>query len=67
MPKTGLMRRGEPGRAILRLRGYHVMLDADLALLYGVPTKALLQAVKRNISRFPPDSCSGLGALRLRS
>lgn len=31
------------------------MLDADLADLYGVPTKALVQAVKRNPARFPPD------------
>jgi hypothetical protein len=31
------------------------MLDADLALLYGVSTKALLQAVKRNVPRFPSD------------
>jgi len=31
------------------------MLDADLAELYGVPTKALVQAVKRNPGRFPPD------------
>lgn len=30
------------------------MLDADLAELYGVPTKALVQAVKRNPARFPP-------------
>ena len=31
------------------------MLDADLARLYGVPTKVLIQAVKRNITRFPAD------------
>ena len=31
------------------------MLDADLAMLYGVETKALNQAVKRNINRFPDD------------
>ncbi|MBI5524314.1 MAG: ORF6N domain-containing protein [Desulfarculus sp.] len=37
------------------LRGVKVMLDRDLASLYGVPTKALKQAVKRNISRFPED------------
>ena len=37
-------------RTILRLRGHNVMLDEDLASLYGVPTKALVQAVKRNIS-----------------
>lgn len=38
---------------ILTIRGIKVMLDRDLAALYGVPTKALNQAVKRNISRFP--------------
>ena len=37
------------------LRGLKVMIDADLAELYGVPTKALNQAVKRNAARFPPD------------
>ncbi len=42
-------------RCILEIRGQRVMLDADLATLYGVPTKALVQAVKRNIERFPAD------------
>jgi len=37
------------------LRGQKVMLDADLARLYGVTTGALVQAVKRNRSRFPSD------------
>jgi hypothetical protein len=37
------------------IRGEKVMLDADLAALYGVETKALNQAVKRNIERFPDD------------
>ena len=41
--------------AILQLRGERVMLDADLATLYGVETKVLIQAVKRNIERFPDD------------
>ncbi len=42
-------------RAILSIRGEKVMLDSDLAELYGVETKALNQAVKRNLDRFPPD------------
>jgi len=42
-------------RAILMLRGHKVMLDADLAALYGVETKALVRAVKRNEDRFPHD------------
>ena len=37
------------------IRGQRVMLDADLAALYAVPTKALNQAVKRNMARFPDD------------
>lgn len=37
------------------IRDQRVMIDADLADLYGVPTKALNQAVKRNAGRFPPD------------
>ena len=40
---------------ILMIRGHKVMLDRDLARLYGVPTKVLIQAVKRNKSRFPDD------------
>jgi phage regulator Rha-like protein len=42
-------------RSILLIRGHKVMLDADLAELYGVETKQLVRAIKRNISRFPPD------------
>jgi hypothetical protein len=41
--------------AIIPLRGQKVLLDATLAALYGVPTKALNQAVRRNIERFPDD------------
>jgi len=37
------------------IRQHHVMLDSDLAELYGVSTKQLNQAVKRNMSRFPDD------------
>ncbi len=37
------------------IRGQQVMLDSDLAMLYSVETKALNQAVKRNINRFPED------------
>ncbi len=42
-------------KAILLIRGQKVMLDADLAELYGVETKVLVQAVKRNLERFPED------------
>lgn len=40
---------------ILIIRNQKVILDRDLALLYKVETRALKQAVKRNIKRFPPD------------
>src|SRR6266446_4855055 len=40
---------------VLFIRGEKVLLDADLAMLYGVTTKALNQAVKRNSQRFPSD------------
>jgi ORF6N domain-containing protein len=42
-------------RSILVLRGHKVLLDEDLAALYGVEIKVLVQAVKRNASRFPED------------
>ena len=42
-------------RSILLVRGHRVMVDADLAGLYGVDTKTLNRAVKRNRERFPPD------------
>jgi hypothetical protein len=45
---------GIPDR-ILTIRGERVILDADLARIYGVATKALNQAVKRNADRFPCD------------
>ena len=41
--------------AILLVRKHRVMLDSDLAALYGVETKALVQAVRRNLDRFPAD------------
>jgi len=42
-------------RSILLIRGEKVMLDADLAVLYGVTTKRLNEQVKRNRNRFPED------------
>lgn len=42
-------------RAILLIRGEKVLLDRDLADLYGVETRVLVQAVKRNVQRFPED------------
>lgn len=40
---------------IRNVRGQRVLLDSDLAALYGLATKALNQAVQRNLRRFPPD------------
>jgi hypothetical protein len=42
-------------KAIFLIRGEKVMLDRDLAELYGVETRMLNQSVRRNLERFPPD------------
>ena len=42
-------------QSILLIRRQKVMLDNDLAVLYGVPTKVLNQAIRRNVRRFPRD------------
>ena len=64
MPQPSLSRSSRtarvvaPARAdqgILTIRGLRVIVDSDLARLYGVSTKALNQAVKRNADRFPHD------------
>ena len=47
---------------ILILRGHRVLLDEDLARLYGVETRVLVQAVKRNPKRFPKDFMLQLNA-----
>jgi hypothetical protein len=52
---TNILPRERIERSILLIRGHKVMLDADLAELYGVETRALLQAVSRNQKRFPED------------
>jgi hypothetical protein len=60
-----------PGQAvdvrIVEARGDRVMLDAELASLYGVATKALVQAVKRNLARFPADFMFRLTEQEVRS
>ena len=58
--------------AIVLLRGHKVLLDSDLAALYGVPVKVLNQAVRRNRQRFPGDfmfqlSRGEMAALRSQS
>jgi len=47
---------------IQSIRGLRVIVDADLAELFGVPTKALNQAIKRNLARFPADFMFHLSA-----
>ncbi|OGS47337.1 MAG: DNA-binding protein [Elusimicrobia bacterium RIFOXYD2_FULL_34_15] len=49
------------------IRGQKVMLDHDLAVLYDVPTKVLIQAVKRNIKRFPSDCVFQLNKVELQN
>jgi hypothetical protein len=46
-----------PQDVITRIRGHAVILDADLAALYGVPVKRLNEQVRRNQKRFPEDFC----------
>ena len=52
---TGLVLAERVFHSILLIRGHRVILDAELAAMYGVPTKALNQAIKRNPGRFPDD------------
>ncbi len=56
MGKTkAIIKVGEIQQRILLIRGEKVIVDADLAEAYGVTTKALNQAIRRNADRFPPD------------
>jgi DNA-binding PadR family transcriptional regulator len=52
---SALVPRERIEQTILLIRGHRVMLDADLAILYGVPTKRLNEQVQRNKKRFPSD------------
>ncbi len=55
MDNTGSKIEGRIEKAIFIFRGQKVMLDIDLADIYGVKTKRLNEQVKRNLSRFPTD------------
>ncbi len=55
MKKDALIPLEHIEHAIYMIRGQNVMLDRDLAALYGVETRVLNQAVKRNLKRFPDD------------
>ena len=52
---------------IFPLRGEKVLLDTNLAEIYGVPTKRLNEQVKRNKNRFPEDFCFQLTRKELRT
>jgi hypothetical protein len=54
-------------KSILFVRGLKVMLDRDLAELYGVETRVLNQAVRRNIRRFPDDFMISLSRDEIRN
>ncbi len=67
---TELIPRERIEQSILLIRGHKVMLDGDLAVLYGVETRSLNQAVRRNLQRFPADfmfQLTPIEAERLRS
>ena len=55
MTKRTLVQSDRVERAILVLRGHRVILDSDLAAIYGVETRRLNEQVRRNTTRFPPD------------
>jgi hypothetical protein len=55
MPPQNKLSVDRLGQLIYEIRGQRVMLDSDLAQIYGVPTKSLNLAVKRNSERFPQD------------
>jgi len=55
MPSKSLVAVEQIEQSILMIRGQKVMLDSELAQLYRVETRTLVQAVKRNLSRFPAD------------
>ena len=59
--KTSLIQPEQIEQVIRLIRGQRVMLDRDLAALYGVETKNLNKAVRRNLDRFPADFMFQLG------
>jgi hypothetical protein len=65
--KTSLVPVARIERAILVLRDHKVLLDSDLAALYEVETRVLVQAVKRNLERFPEDFMFQLGPEEVES
>ena len=64
-PKPALRHSDRIENRIALIRGHRVLLDVDLAALYGVETRSLNQAVKRNFERFPADFMFRLSAPEL--
>jgi len=54
-------------RRIFQIRGHRVILDTDLARLYGVPTKRFNEAFRRNQHRFPKDFAFQMSPMRSRT
>lgn len=67
MTETGLIPVERIERAIYLIRGEKVMLDRDLAALYGVETRILKRAVRRNLDRFPNDFMFVLNSTEFRN
>ena len=57
MEKNDLIKEDEIRKKIHTIRGFQVMLDADIASFFGVTTGNLNKAMKRNIERFPDEFC----------
>lgn len=67
MTQSGLIPAERIANSIYFIRGERIMLDRDLAALYGVETKALKRAVNRNIDRFPEDFMFVLNATEFKN
>lgn len=67
MPKNPVVSAEQIENCIHLLRGQRVLLDVDLAMLYGVETRILNQAIRRNSRRFPPDFMFQLTAREFES
>jgi ORF6N domain-containing protein len=66
MPRRGIVQPTDIAKQIYIIRGHRVMLSTDLAGLYEVEPRVLVQAVKRNIVRFPRDFMLQLGKMESR-
>jgi hypothetical protein len=67
MAETGIVPLERIQESIYLIRGHKVMLSIDLASLYGVEPRVLVQAVKRNIDRFPDDFMFQLSAVEFKN